>query len=179
MESNKPLVSIITVSYNSEKTINDTLKSVLNQTYTNIEYIIVDGLSKDGTVKIAKSYETQFREKGYTYIVISEKDKGIYDAMNKGIRMAHGQIIGIINSDDWYEKNATERAVDVYKDTNFEFFYADLRLVKGHEKNIKKSKLSKFATSRDWNHPTTFIVKEFIRSINTKMRGCIVILIYG
>lgn len=171
MGANEPLVSIITVSYNSEKTIKDTIKSVLNQTYANVEYIIVDGLSKDETVKIAKSYESLFRDKGYTYTVVSEKDNGIYDAMNKGIRMAHGDIIGIINSDDWYEENAIEKAVDEYKKTGFEFFYADLRLVKGSQLKVKKSKMRKFATSRDWNHPTTFIVREFYQKYQYKNEG--------
>ena len=79
------LVSIITVSYNSEKTIRDTIESVLHQTYKNIEYIIVDGLSADNTVVIDESYREKFAEKGYRYHIISEKDNGIYDAMNKGV----------------------------------------------------------------------------------------------
>lgn len=171
MLSKEPLVSIITASYNSEKTITDSIESVLNQTYSNIQYIIVDGLSKDRTVEIARSYETQFAEKGYQFTVISEKDKGIYDAMNKGIRMAKGKIIGMINSDDWYEVNAAERVVDIYIKSNFEFFYADIRLVKGNRNRIKKSKIRKYATSRDWNHPTTFIVKELYQKYQYRTEG--------
>ena len=79
------LVSIITVCYNSAHTIRKAIEFVLNQTYPNIEYTIVDGLSKDETAEIAKSYADAFRQKGYTHRVISEKDNGIYDAMNKGI----------------------------------------------------------------------------------------------
>ena len=105
------LVSIITVAYNSEKCIRKAIESVLNQTYPHIEYTIVDGLSKDNTVAVAKEYEEKFQEKGYTYRIVSEKDNGIYDAMNKGIRMATGELIGMINSDDWYEPIAVETAV--------------------------------------------------------------------
>ena len=88
-------ISIITVSYNSEKTIRDTILSVLSQTYPNIEYIIVDGASTDGTLKIIDEYRDRIAQ------VISEPDKGIYDAMNKGIRNATGAFIGILNSDDF------------------------------------------------------------------------------
>ena len=80
------LISIITVCFNSEKTIRDTIESVLNQTYGEVEYIVVDGLSTDSTVRIAREYERKFAYKGYRDQIISEKDNGIYDAMNKGIR---------------------------------------------------------------------------------------------
>ena len=88
------LVSLITVCFNSEKTIRNTIESVLNQTYSEIEYIIVDGLSKDNTLGIVHEYDEKFKEKGVIYRVISEKDNGIYDAMNKGIGMAQGEIVG-------------------------------------------------------------------------------------
>ena len=90
-------ISIITVCFNSSKTIEHTIRSVLNQTYTNYEYLIIDGGSSDNTLDIIKSYEKKFKGK---LKYISEKDKGIYDAFNKGIRMASGDIIGFINSDD-------------------------------------------------------------------------------
>lgn len=152
------LVSIITVSYNSEKTIRDTIESVLNQTYGNIEYIIVDGLSKDQTVEIAKSYEDKFLKKGYSYRIVSEKDQGIYDAMNKGIRASKGELIGIINSDDWYEKDAVETVIQQYKNKRFDMFYADLRIVKTDGSCfVKHSQFRRFVTTRDWNHPTTFM----------------------
>ncbi len=155
------LVSIVTVCYNSEKSISKAIESVLNQTYPEIEYIIVDGLSKDNTVEIAKSYEGKFREKGYSLRVISEKDKGIYDAMNKGIRAANGEIVGMINSDDWYEPIAVETAVNTYLQEQYDYFYADLNLVRDDGTVIvKHSKADRFPTTRHWNHPTTFITKK-------------------
>lgn len=109
--------SIITVCFNSEKTIERTLISVLNQDYTDYEYIIIDGNSNDHTIEIINKYKKRFCNR---LQIISETDDGIYDAMNKGIRMAKGDWIGIINSDDWYESNA-------------------LRLVDGATKNMDKN----------------------------------------
>lgn len=92
-------ISIITATYNSGKTVGDTLKSVLAQTYHDYELLVVDGASKDNTLEVVKNMEPLF-EGRMRYI--SEPDKGIYDAMNKGIRMASGDVIGILNSDDFY-----------------------------------------------------------------------------
>lgn len=154
------LVSIITVSYNSEKTIRDTIESVLHQTYKNIEYIIVDGLSADNTVGIAESYREKFAEKGYRYHIISEKDNGIYDAMNKGIKNTEGKLVGIINSDDWYEVDAIETIVKQYQKYHYDMMYADLRIWKENgTTTVKHARLRKYATTRDWNHPTTFIAR--------------------
>ncbi len=105
-------VSIITVVYNNKDTIKDAIKSVLNQTYKNIEYIIIDGASNDGTVDIIKSYGDNIDK------FVSEPDKGIYDAMNKGIKLATGDIIGILNSDDFYvDKKVIEKVVKVFSDS--------------------------------------------------------------
>jgi len=92
-------ISIITATYNSATTVKDTFESVLKQTYDNFEYIVVDGLSKDNTVDVIKEYEPKFNGRMKW---VSEKDKGLYDAMNKGIAMATGDVIGILNSDDFY-----------------------------------------------------------------------------
>ena len=89
-----PVVTIVTACYNSEATIRRTIESVINQTYTNIEYIIVDGQSKDRTMDIVREYLGPF---GDHLRIISEPDQGIYDAMNKGIELASGNIIGILN----------------------------------------------------------------------------------
>ena len=163
------LVSIITVCYNSEKTIARTIESVLNQTYKNIEYIIVDGCSTDSTLDIVNSYAEAFNDKGINLKVVSEKDNGIYDAMNKGIRIANGEIVGIINSDDWYEPIAVETVADAYRRTNFVLYYADLNMWQEkldsngdstlELKMVKHSAFRSPVVSRDWNHPTTFITK--------------------
>ena len=102
-------VSIITICFNSEAVIRKTIESVLNQTYTDIEYIIIDGASKDKTVEIAESYRLSLEGKGITFNVYSEPDKGIYDAMNKGINKATGELVGLINSGDWYEPSMIPR----------------------------------------------------------------------
>ena len=153
-------ISIITVAYNSEKTIRKAIESVLGQTYAPYEYVIVDGKSKDNTVAVAQEYTDRFQAKGIKYTIISEKDKGIYDAMNKGIAFAQGEIIGMINSDDWYEACALEVVAKTYQEENFDMMYADLNLVKENSDVIvKRAKMRKYITSRDWNHPTTFIKK--------------------
>ena len=103
------MVSIVTVTYNSDKYIRDTIESVLNQSYTNYEHIIIDGQSTDRTLEIIKAYQPKYNGRMRW---ISEKDDGIYDAMNKGIRMAKGVVIGILHSDDWYDFRALETLVD-------------------------------------------------------------------
>ena len=107
--------SIIT-PYNSRDTIANTLESVLSQTIQDYEYLVIDGGSTDGTVEILEEYEKKFHGKMKFW---SEKDQGIYDAMNKGIKRADGDIIGIINSDDWYEKDALENVLN--SDTGEEY----------------------------------------------------------
>lgn len=155
------LVSIVTVCYNSEKTIRETIESVLNQTYTNIEYLIIDGKSSDNTLGIVNEYKEAFEQKNIQYRIVSEKDNGIYDAMNKGIHLASGEIIGILNSDDWFEKNAVETVVNTYRETPFDYFYADIRLIKKDGSIIiKRSRKDKIVSSRHWNHPTSFVTKE-------------------
>lgn len=154
------LVSIITVSFNSEATIARTIESVFNQTYLNIEYIIVDGKSTDKTLFIIDDLKPRLEERGITLRVISEKDKGIFDAMNKGIKFSTGQIIGMINSDDWYETDAIEKVASQYQKEPFELLYASIRCIRQDGRSfVKKSKLSKNVTSRYWNHPTTFFDK--------------------
>lgn len=161
-------VSIITVSYNSENTIIETFNSILDQEYENIEYIVIDGKSKDKTVDIIKKYENKFKEKKIEYKWISEKDDGIYDAMNKGIEMSSGEIIGILNSDDWYEKDTIKKIVNENEKNNFDVIYGDIRIIMQNYTFIKKSKLSKWISSRYWNHPTTFVKKEIYKKYKFK-----------
>ena len=157
----KVKISIITVSYNSEKTIRRTIESVLGQIYSPCEYIIVDGLSTDMTVKIAEEYRDRFAVKGIKYLILSEKDKGIYDAMNKGIGIATCELIGMINSDDWYQQDALQIVADTYEAQHFDTMYADLNLVKTDGTVIlKKARIRKYMTTRDWNHPTMFVRKQ-------------------
>ena len=156
-----PTVSIITVTYNSEKTLRHTIESVLAQTYAKIEYWIIDGASSDHTVEIAESYRAELEAKGIRYHILSEPDNGIYDAMNKGIRHATGEIIGIINSDDWYEPEAVQTAVETFQHTACDLMYANIRMYKADGSSfVKKARTRKFQTSRDWNHPTTFVRAE-------------------
>lgn len=166
MMNEEPLVTVVTVAYNSADTIVTTIESVLNQTYKNIEYRIVDGASKDETVKIAAGYLERFEEAGKKLIITSEPDKGIYDAMNKGIMASEGEIIGIINSDDWYEPEAVETAVKNYLEKGYDYFYADINLIKSNGQVIvKHSRPSKIATSRHWNHPTSFVTRKTYEDI--------------
>lgn len=121
------VISIITATYNSAKTVRDTFKSVLLQNYKNYEYIVVDGGSKDGTVDIISEYEQLF---GGRMRWISEPDKGIYDAMNKGIKMATGNVVGILNSDDFYTtSNVLSTVVATLKNDSLDAVYGDIHYV--------------------------------------------------
>lgn len=165
-------VSIITVCYNSELTIERTILSVLNQTYSNIEYIIVDGKSTDRTLEIVEKYRLKYEDR---IKVISEPDDGIYDAMNKGISHATGELIGIINSDDYYEIEAVESAVMAMCDDKYQVIYGMLREL---ENNIevmvvmpKHENLSKTMIA----HPTCFVTKNIYDDFgmfNTQYKSC-------
>ena len=156
-----PRISIITVCFNSALTIEKTIKSVLNQTFLCSEYIIVDGDSKDETLEIVNRYKPLFEKKNIVLKVISERDNGIYDAMNKGIKNATGEIVGILNSDDWFNENALEVVSNTFVETNFDYFFADIQIIKKNGKKIiKHSKNGKFITTRHWNHPTAFVTKK-------------------
>ena len=126
-------ISIITASYNSAKTIADTMESVLSQTYTDWEYIIVDGGSTDGTVDLIKKYEPRFGDKlKWT----SEPDHGIYDAMNKGIARATGDVVGILNSDDYYTTTDILSTIFLaFSDEKMDAIYGDIHFIKEGEPN--------------------------------------------
>ena len=157
------LVSIITVAYNSEKTIRKTIESVLNQTYSNIEYIIIDGASKDRTAEIAREYIPKFESRdGRSLVVISEPDKGMYDALNKGAKMSNGEIVGQINADDWYELDAVEKMVSFYKKENYDVAWGNLRIHKPSGNMIKYAKIGKLWTTSGWCHPAMFSKREIL-----------------
>lgn len=149
-------VSIITVCYNSAATIRRTIESVLGQTYQNIEYIIVDGASKDGTLSIIEEYRDMF---GQRLRLVSEPDRGIYDAMNKGIRMAEGTLIGILNSDDFYEPMAVEHIVNDMTDEKYQILYGFIRTWKnGQEYSIERHSY-KFLRDQMFEHTACFVTK--------------------
>lgn len=126
-------ISIITVTFNRAHIIRDAIEGVLRQSYKNYEYIIVDGKSKDNTVELLKEYEEKFHRlsadsNGYkpTYRWISEPDKGLYDAINKGFKMATGDVVGIINSDDYFHRDDTfDIIAKAFEDKTVKAIYAD------------------------------------------------------
>lgn len=170
-------ISIVTVSLNSEKTIEETIKSVICQTYKDFEYILVDGGSSDNTVKIANKYKKYFK------YIISEKDNGIYDAINKGINLASGKIISILNSDDlYYSENVLLDVQNIFdKDKSLQCVIGNTLIYKlknGGKKVIRNYKSKYFY---NWMmylgysppHPSTFIRKEIYSQFglyNTKYK---------
>lgn len=154
-----PLISIITVVYNGEKYLEQTIQSVINQSYKNIEYIVVDGGSTDGTLDIIKKYEEHLER------WISEPDKGLYDAMNKGIGMAKGKLIGMINSDDWYELDAVEMVVRNYNENpTKKIFHGDrYDVLSNGTRKIKPFHSSNFKFvyyGMTYNHPSMFVHRD-------------------
>lgn len=113
----RPLISVVTVCYNSEKTIRKTIESVLSQDLDELEYLIIDGESTDNTISIVREYESQFFGK---LRIVSEKDNGWYDAMNKGIRLAEGQFINFLNSDDYFDHYAIRYVCDHIKENQLD-----------------------------------------------------------
>lgn len=153
-------VSIITVCYNSAATLEKTILSVAGQSYKNIEYVIVDGNSKDGTLDIIQSYEDKISK------WISEPDKGLYDAMNKGLSMATGDLVGILNSDDVFNSESViEEVLDFHKKNDIEASVGDIIQ---HNEN---GKIVRLYSSKYWNpekltigfmppHPSVFFKRE-------------------
>ena len=152
-------VSIITMAYNAEKSIEDTIQSVIGQAYENIEYIIIDGRSTDNTLKICNTHKESI------HTILSEKDKGIYDAMNKGGTLATGGIIGMLNADDFYmDSNVISKVVAKFSKGNCDGLYANLVYVDGDD----TSKITRTWISGDYKensflkgwmppHPTFFV----------------------
>lgn len=158
-------ISIITPSYNNAKTITDTFESILKQDFKDIEYIVVDGNSSDETVNLIKKYEPRFNG---SLKWISEPDKGLYDAMNKGIKMATGDIVGILNADDLYHQpNIISKIAHEFESSDIDALYGDLVFVS--PKNINK--VVRYYSAKNFNvskfkfgfappHPTFFSYKK-------------------
>ena len=168
-------ISIVTVVWNNKESIRDAINSVLSQTYIDIEYIIVDGASTDGTIEIIQSYGDKIS------MFKSEPDNGLYDAMNKGITLATGDIIGILNSDDFYlDKNLLSEVMSEFKNKEIDCLYGDLVYVNA----INTSKVIRYWKSKEfknglfqkgWHpaHPTFFVKKECYKKFglfNTKLK---------
>lgn len=155
-------ISIVTVAFNAENTIKDTIDSVLAQKGVELEYVIVDGASTDKTAEIVASYGDQINQ------FISEKDKGIYDGMNKGVQMAQGDIVGILNSDDFYLNDAVLQKVSgLFEDESIQGVYADLVYVDPNNtdkitRTWKSGEYQIGAFKKGWMppHPTFFVRKE-------------------
>ena len=158
--------SLITTTFNSGKTLEDTIQSVFSQSYLNIEYIIIDGLSEDNTIDIIRKYEPLFRGR---LKWISEKDNGLYDAMNKGIRMATGDIVGIINSDDFYHRRDTiSKVAEAFQNKEIQAVYGDVRFVNPDnlDKTVRYYSSRNFSPSRFRYgfmpaHPTFFTYRKY------------------
>lgn len=154
--------TVVTVVFNAEKVIQKTIDSVLNQEYMPYEYLIFDGCSTDCSMEIVRRYAAAFEAKGVVYRVVSEKDTGIYNAMNKGVRAATGDFISFLNAGDWYEPDALKNICDFYNETPFDLTYGGLHYVlpDGTVRD-KMSKLDSFPiSSRHWNHPSMFLKRE-------------------
>lgn len=159
-------VSIITVVFNGEKYIQDCIRSVLAQDYSNIEYIIIDGASTDHTLSIINTYKDQIHH------LISEKDQGIYDALNKGISLAGGDIIGILNADDMLASSTVvSNIVTKFAEESVDGVYGNLNYIDAnHPQNIIRNWISKQHQIKDFNkgwmpaHPTLYLKKSLFKN---------------
>ena len=154
------LVTIISAALNCEQTIARTIESVLNQTYDNIEYILIDGVSSDRTLEVASAYQPLFdAREGRSMTVISEPDRGMYDALNKGAGMAHGELVGQINTDDWYEPDAVETMVRLYETQPFDVAWGSVHMC-GKKTWVKHARIGKLWSTAGWCHPGAFSRRE-------------------
>lgn len=167
-------ISIITVVYNGEKFLADCIQSVKNQSYADIEYIVIDGASTDGTATIINQYSSCIN------IVISEPDKGLYDAINKGINLATGEVVGILNADDTFaNENVVESIANAFsKEPILDGLYGDLNYVSANGDKIIRKWRSKNSTYHDlakgWMpaHPTLYLKKELFAQYGNYALNC-------
>lgn len=163
-----PFFSIVTVTFNSEQTLNQTIDSLLDQECDDFEYILVDGNSSDSTISIIKSYEEKFSQRGIPFYWISEEDDGIYDAMNKGLKKASGEFIGIINSDDWYEKDSLKIIKEEYNKSHSDLLHGNLNLFNEKKEFLKVLKPSgprSAIRKMPFLHPTCFVKKNVYQAL--------------
>lgn len=162
MNNFKPLISIITVVYNNVSTLEQTILSVLNQSYTNYEYIIIDGGSTDGSIEVIKRYADKLA------YWISEKDEGMYFAINKGLSKSNGELIGIINSDDWYEPKSFANIVDVYNNKPaYDIYHGLVRYVsKSSKVQVIIGHHHSFLTNGMIEHPACFVKRHVYTSLS-------------
>lgn len=152
-------ISIITAVYNGSRTIEQTIQSVLNQSHQDTEYIIIDGGSTDGTQDIIKRYEDKIA------YWVSEPDKGIYDAMNKGILMATGDVIALLNSDDWYEPGTLEKVNCYFEAENIDMLDGEINRIYGdlcvnYYKPFQNTLTDEIHVRMIYNHPALFVMKK-------------------
>lgn len=168
-------ITIITATYNSASTVRDTLDSVARQGYQSVEHIIIDGVSKDNTLDIVREYPHVAR-------VISEKDRGIYDAMNKGVKLATGEVVGILNSDDFYDnQEVLSQVMAAFSDPSVDVVYGDLQYVKKNNiyvvtRNWKSGQYKRKYFYYGWMppHPAFFVRRKIYDEVglfNTDLRS--------
>lgn len=168
-------ISIITATYNSDGTLRDTLSSVCEQQYKDVEHIIIDGLSMDNTMNIVSEFPHVSR-------IISEKDRGIYDAMNKGIKLATGEVVGILNSDDFYtDEKVLLKVMEAFNDPLIDVVYGDLQYVRKNDVHVvtrtwKSGQYKKKNFYYGWMppHPAFFVRRKIYEEVglfNTHLRS--------
>ncbi|WP_373032043.1 glycosyltransferase family 2 protein [Sulfurovum sp.] len=157
----KPLVTVITVVFNGEAHLEETIQSVIEQTYDNVEYLVIDGGSTDGTLDIIQKYADKID------YWVSERDSGIYDAMNKGASLARGDYVAYLNADDWYETSALEDVVKAILDAKkVDFLYGDVGLVKdGIQIKTFYPNIKKFTMKMPFGHPSLFLNREILQKL--------------
>lgn len=162
-----PLITVITVVYNGAKHLEQTILSVIDQTYDNVEYIVIDGGSSDGTIDIVSRYEDAID------YWVSEIDDGIYDAMNKGLRLATGDYIAFLNADDWYEPDALASISEILQSEDNDYVFAKMKFHEQNSKNIHTDNPNLHTIKplvMPFSHPTLFIKKEKMMTFDKKYR---------
>lgn len=160
-----PLISIITVSHNSAETISRTLRSVRGQIYGNYEHIVIDGASEDNTLDVVR------REGSHVSQVVSEPDRGIYDAMNKGLAMANGDLVGFLNSDDAYaDETVLWSVAHRFFEGNVDYVYGDIQMLNANSEVVRHWQTGNIPEDGLWNtqipHPALFVKRSLLNALN-------------